>query len=159
MQRNLFIADRLLRTVPGPMWHGDAIGKLLERVSPAQALRHSVPGAHSIWELVLHMQAWAIIAGQRLSFHAQPDPSDAEDWPAVPKSASDEAWAAARAALANAYNELAASAQKLTAQQLDAVVPGRGYSVADMLLGVVEHGAYHGGQIGLLKRALPDRET
>ena len=30
----------------------------------------------------------------------------------------------------------------------------RTHSAADMLRGVIEHGAYHGGQIAILKRAL-----
>lgn len=158
MERNLELADKLRRTVAGPLWHGDALHALLHGVTAADAAAHSVAGAHSIWELVLHMTAWARIARTRLSWHAQPEPTAAEDWPAVGHADSDDArnsaWRDAQAALGRAYNELADAARDLTDEQLDHGVPGRAYPVRDMLAGVVEHGAYHGGQIGLLKRAL-----
>jgi hypothetical protein len=60
--------------------------------------------------------------------------------------------AAAQARLAAAYESLAARAASLAPERLAERVPGLAYTVATMLDGVVEHGAYHGGQLALLRR-------
>lgn len=148
------IADSLRRTLTGPMWHGDAINQLLSGVSASDAARRPVPGAHTIWELVLHMTAWANIARKRLSFRRQPEPTTAEDWPPHNNGQSIEAWSDAQMRLSEAYESLAQCAEELDRAALDAQIPGHDYSARILLMGVVEHGAYHGGQIGLLKRAL-----
>jgi uncharacterized damage-inducible protein DinB len=147
------IADRLRRTLTGPMWHGDAVNQLLHGVSAGDAARTPVAGAHSIWALVLHMTAWANIARERLSTKAQPDPSDAQDWPAV-NGTSIESWSDAQMRLTEAYERLAQHCEETEDASMDATVPGRDYTVREMLVGVVEHAVYHGGQIGMLKRAL-----
>lgn len=67
---------------------------------------------------------------------------------------SIEAWSDAQMRLTEAYERLAQKAEGLDDATLDANVPGHDYDVREMLVGVVEHGVYHGGQIGLLKRAL-----
>lgn len=148
------LADSLRRTLTGPMWHGDAVNQLLSGVSASDAARRPIPGAHTVWELVLHMTAWANIAQKRLSSRKQPDPTTAEDWPSVGNSGSIEAWSDAQMRLSEAYEGLAQKTEELDAEALRAEVPGREYTVRVMLMGVVEHGAYHGGQIAILKRAL-----
>ena len=59
------IADRLRRTIGGPMWHGPAIRELLVDVGPREAAARPIASAHSIWELVLHMATWAAFAAAR----------------------------------------------------------------------------------------------
>lgn len=53
------VADLLERVTSGDAWHGDNVAQLLDGLSAADAARHPVAGAHSIWELVLHMTGWA----------------------------------------------------------------------------------------------------
>lgn len=151
---NEVIADRLRRTLVGPMWHGDAVNQLLHGVSAADAVRRSVPGAHNIWELVLHMTAWANIARDRLSLKLLPEPTTAQDWPPMTAGTSIEAWSDAQMRLSEAYEALAQKAEDLDDATFDAMVPGHDYPVREMLIGVVEHGVYHGGQVAILKRAL-----
>ena len=148
------IADSLRRTLAGPMWHGDAVHQLLSGVSAADAARRPIPSAHTIWELVLHMTAWANIVQKRLSSKPQPEPTAAEDWPPHTCGQSIEAWSDALMRLGEAYESLAQKTEVLDMGAINAQVPGRDYTVRVMLMGVVEHGVYHAGQIGLLKRAL-----
>jgi len=56
------LANHIRRTVTGPMWHGPALGELLADVSVDEARIRPIAGAHTIWELVLHVTAWADIA-------------------------------------------------------------------------------------------------
>ena len=70
---------------------------------------------------------------------------------------SPEAWRATVERLKAAHRELAADVSQLDDSMLIGRVPGREHSVLAMIHGVVEHDAYHGGQIAILKRALESR--
>jgi len=146
------LAHRLERTVTGPMWHGPALDQVLADITSAQAATRPIEGAHTIWELVLHIAAWADIARARLGA-AVGDPTPEQDWP-TPIATGPGEWRTAVARLRESYQTLAASARALDDAALVAQVAGQQYSASAMLHGVVEHGAYHGGQIALLRRAL-----
>ena len=155
------LADALERTMAGPMWHGPALGELLQTVTAAHAAARPIPGAHTIWELALHLTAWVDLARARLGGDALDHPPPDVDWPPPPAAAADAsgasdgaAWNAAVARLAAAHHALAADVRALDRAALARPVPGQQHTVAAMLHGVVEHGAYHGGQIALLVRAL-----
>jgi len=159
------LSNHIKRTVAGPMWHGPALDELLASVSSDQAAARPIPGAHSIWEIVLHVTAWAEIALARLHGQRTGDPAPEEDWPPVPASGStpgsDAAanWHAALDKLRESYRALATDTRRLEASAFDEKVTGADYSVSNLLHGVIEHGTYHGGQIALLKRALEARPT
>jgi uncharacterized damage-inducible protein DinB len=146
------LAARLERTVTGPMWHGPALDEVLADITPAQAAARPITGAHTIWELVLHIAVWADIARARLESPVG-DPAPERDWP-TPIATGPAEWRAAVARLRESYQTLAASVRGLDDTGLAALVAGQQYSASTMLHGVVEHGAYHGGQIALLRRAL-----
>jgi uncharacterized damage-inducible protein DinB len=82
-----------------------------------------------------------------------------EDWPPV-ADATAAGWKAAVTRLGDAYRAVAADAGLLDDESLARIVTGRDHSISAMLHGVIEHGAYHGGQIAVLKRAglTPARE-
>lgn len=153
MSRGQIVAEKIERSVSGPMWHGDALADLIENVTAEQAAERPIPGAHTIWELVLHMSAWTEIARERLVGSAKGDPTPEEDWPPV-KDKSAEAWRATRERLKESHRELAADVAKLGDSDLIGRVPGKDHSVLTMVHGIVEHDAYHGGQIAILKKAL-----
>jgi uncharacterized damage-inducible protein DinB len=141
------------RSVSGPMWHGPSLTDLVGDVTAEQAAAHPVAGGHSIWELVLHMTSWTEIARERLVGSAKGDPTAEEDWPPV-SDESPEAWRAAVERLKDAHRELAVDIAALDDSCLIGRVPGKDHSVLTMAHGIVEHDAYHGGQIAILKRAL-----
>ncbi len=153
------LASLLRRTVHGPMWHGPALLETLDGVGAEAAARHPVPGAHSIWELVLHIAAWSEIAAQRLAGDPRADVSDDENFPPVPLTADEASWLAAKDRMVGAYDALSAQTRDLDVARLSEKVVGHDYTVATMLHGVVEHGTYHGGQIILLRRALDRRRS
>jgi uncharacterized damage-inducible protein DinB len=152
------LARAIQATVTGPVWHGESLATLLRPVSASDAAAHPIAGAHSIWELVLHIASWAGIAEQRLALEPTDEPDDEEDWPAPPRATSAN-WTGARAELAATHARLASAVSRLTPAALNRRVPGRNYTVCTMLHGVVEHGAYHGGQIALLTKALANRQS
>ncbi|HEY7234523.1 MAG TPA: DinB family protein [Gemmatimonadaceae bacterium] len=145
------LANRIIRTYTGPMWHGPSLSEVLRDVSPEQAVERPIPSAHTIWELVLHIITWVDVPHQRLGGDARKDVGIDEDWPGTP-AASADAWRAAIGRVEERHRALAADVRVLSDDALDAKVVGHDYTVREMLHGVVEHGTYHGGQIALLKK-------
>jgi uncharacterized damage-inducible protein DinB len=134
------------------MWHGPALAEVLDGVTAARAAARPIAGAHSIWEIVLHVVAWVEIARARLKGQSTGDPTPAEDWPPVTATDAD-AWQRALKQLDTSHRLLAVDARELDEARLDALVANLDYSVAVLLHGIIEHGTYHGGQIALLKKA------
>jgi uncharacterized damage-inducible protein DinB len=147
-----YLASQLERTITGPTWHGNALGELLADVTAAEARAHPISGAHSIAELAAHLTAWTVICLRRLEGETG-EATDAEDWPA-PEASTEAQWRASVRRLGEQYAAVARATRKLPESTLLAMLPGRDHTAADMLQGLVEHGAYHGGQIALLKKAV-----
>ena len=147
------IADQLRRAFDGEAWHGDSLFEILEGVTAARAAARPIAGAHTIWELVLHVAAWDGAVLQRLGGLAV-ELSDAENFPPV-RDTSEGAWRAALARVRRGHEELVAAVASLPDSRLDDMVPGKEgtyYTFYYMLHGVVQHELYHAGQIALLKK-------
>jgi uncharacterized damage-inducible protein DinB len=149
------LANNVERAIAGPMWHGPAVGELLREVSAAEAGARPVPGAHSVWELVLHIAAWAEIARERIAGRAPGEATAEQDWPPV-SAQTAAAWSDAVLRLGASHRALARDVAALDVDggALASIVPGRQYSVSALVHGVIEHTTYHGGQIAILKRAV-----
>jgi len=147
------IADELRRALDGEAWHGDSLFEILKGVTAAQASAHSLPNAHSIWELVLHVAAWDGAVRRRMAGVAVVL-SDKENFPPVTDT-SDTAWQKALAQLRRTHEELIAAVEKFPQASLTKQVPGKQgahYNFYFMLHGLAQHAAYHAGQIALLKK-------
>jgi uncharacterized damage-inducible protein DinB len=153
MNSTTALADAIERAVDGPAWHGPALREILKDVSPVAAFAHPIADAHSIWELVLHLAVWADIAHERLRGQTHTSVPPEEDFPR-PTAQTDAAWAGAQARLDTGYRELARHVRKMSEEDLARLVAtSDGQTTAQIMLrGVIEHGAYHGGQMSLLKR-------
>lgn len=148
------IGSQLKRASEGGAWHGPSLLELLADVSAEQAASRPLAGAHGIWELVLHVAAWQGFAADALGGEAMPtDLPEEKDWPPV-TDASEDAWRAAVANVAEVNRRLRDAVRTLSDDDLERIVGGREYTVYFLLHGVVQHGLYHAGQIALLKKAL-----
>lgn len=145
------IVDQLRRAMDGPAWHGPALQELLKGVSPEMAAATPIPGAHSIWELLLHITAWTEAVRRRLQGD-RARLSPAEDWPTIEET-SEAAWNTALDRLEQAHQHLLRDVEQLSPTRLDESIGQDGLSVYVTLHGLVQHHLYHAGQIALLKRA------
>jgi uncharacterized damage-inducible protein DinB len=146
------IADQLSRAHNGPAWHGPSLRELLDGVTAARAAARPVAGAHSVWEIVLHIAAWDAamrrrLAGERAEIYQTP-----LDWPAVTDT-SEPAWQQTLVQLAQARDELRQAILALDEARLDEPILEGMQSVYVSLHGVVQHDLYHAGQIGVLLKA------
>ena len=61
------IVDQLQHAYAGEAWHGPSLEELLTGVTAEQALARPLAGAHSIWELTMHIGVWMSAARRRLA--------------------------------------------------------------------------------------------
>ena len=146
------IIGELNRAFRGKAWHGPSVFEILDGVDAARAAAHPVPGAHSIWELVLHVTTWLDVPARRIRERVAIEPEDAVNFPPVPR-ATDVKWRDARERLATAADDLAGTIETLGPARLEETVAGKSYPIAVMLHGTVQHSLYHAGQMALLKKA------
>lgn len=147
------IADQLHRAYHGGAWHGPALRQLLSGVSAKQAAARPLRGAHTIWELVLHITAWKGAVLRRMQGKAV-SLSPAKNFPPMPQATTGN-WKRTLDALRAAQNDLQRAISALPESRLKKVVPGKRYSLYFMLHGLVQHDLYHAGQIALLKKTKP----
>jgi uncharacterized damage-inducible protein DinB len=153
------LVDLFTRVHGADPWHGPSMLDTLRGVTAQQAAAHPVPGAHSIWELVLHVTAWRREVIRRIAGATAGEPLEG-DWPAVPEP-SEENWRAALDELQRSHEDVLIAVRSMPRAQLDEPVKdarnpplGTGLSFYTTLHGLVHHDVYHGGQISLLKKAL-----
>lgn len=151
------IADELRRVSEGEAWHGPSIRENLAGVTAADAAARPIPTAHTIWEITLHMAAWATEVERRLRERAQPLAAR-ENWPQV-DGTGDAEWESAKASLFAAHARLRQTIREFPATRLARPVGGEtDEHPADtfyvMLHGLAQHDAYHTGQIAMLRRAM-----
>lgn len=153
------MAERIRRTLRGPMWHGPSLFEAIGNLDARGASARPIAGAHSVWELVLHVAVWAEVPLRRLRGDAVNNLSTTDDFPPMPSEPSARTWTDALQRLESAYTALAEAVTALPPSAIDAPVVAHDYSVATMLQGVVEHGVYHAGQMVLLRRSLEGAAT
>jgi uncharacterized damage-inducible protein DinB len=150
------IRDQLHRAFRGDAWHGPAVRELLQGVTAAQAAARPLPRAHTIWEIVLHVAAWASIVRRRIEGEEGITITPEVDWP--PVVATDEgAWREALGRLEAAHADLERTVGGLGDDALDRKAAGSPSTAYVLLHGVAQHDLYHAGQIALLKKTLGAR--
>jgi hypothetical protein len=153
------LAAAVRRVISGDPWYGRSARSVLGEIDAAMA-HTRVPGTnHSIWELVLHMTAWANHVSARLAGGAPGQPAQG-DFP-LAKARDDAAWKAALIELQDAHDDLARAVAARPDASLEEVLPGtpldglaEPVTVFRLAVGVAEHSAYHVGQIALLEKLL-----
>jgi uncharacterized damage-inducible protein DinB len=146
-----FIAEQFRRAFTGDAWHGPSLLELLDDINARTAAARPIPGAHSIWELVLHVAVWDAATSRRLAGH-KTQPAGLDNFPRMPKPSAQQ-WRTAVAQLKRTHESLVKTVAALPDSRLNDRVPGKRYNFRFMLHGVVQHELYHAGQIALLKKA------
>ena len=145
------LADQISRAFRGESWHGPAVMEILAGVSAGDAAAHPIPGAHSIWEIVLHMAAgYRLVLARVRGEHAELQEEDA--WPPVPE-VCEEAWRESQHALEELNRQLANAVRAFPAERFTREL-GSEFSAYSQFCGAPQHDLYHAGQIVMLKKAL-----
>lgn len=142
-------ASALARSLDAPGDY-DSPAVLLGDLTSEQANRKPVGAPYSIAEVVAHMHVWQdfIVRRARGQDAVRPE-GDAADWPA----ATPETWPVLRADFLHGVGEFKTLLLTDDAAALTRIY-GDDVTHAERLLNIALHGAYHLGQIALLRREL-----
>src|ERR1700752_3204616 len=146
------IIDELRREHEDDPWHGSPLSAILEGIDAARAAARPIPGAHSIWEIVLHMTSWKNETARRIRGAVACMPIEG-DWPEV-GAPTEERWQSALDRLETSHEGVVAGVKVLPESKLyeptndtRSAPLGTGVSHYVLLHGIVQHDVYHSGQI------------
>jgi uncharacterized damage-inducible protein DinB len=133
----------------------------VEDVSTQMAGKRINGFAHSIWQLVNHMNYWMDYDLKRIDDAAPPYPEHAaQSWPQEALPPSDKHWSDAKAqfsALLQKASALASSPVEVLTREIKPTHPGHtkiASSLQAVLWQLVAHNSYHIGQIALIRSCL-----
>src|SRR5262249_50036713 len=124
----------------------------LDGVTAAMARAKPDPDRHSIWELVRHLTHGRHLLVERLTQTSSEFPHAIHEpwWPVAPTETSETAWQGGLALLGRDHVWLVGAVRGASEAQL-ARRPNPGdQTLAQQLLGMAIHDAYHAGQMRLL---------
>ncbi len=154
--------DQVRRILDGDPWFGDPILRVLEGITYAEAAQRPLPQGHTIWELVLHLTSWTREINRRLLQGDWREAADG-DWPVAPDATAGN-WRSAVARFEEAHRALLLTLESFPASRLDEMLADErdpalasGQTFGQMLHGLLQHDAYHLGQIGILKKGVRDK--
>jgi uncharacterized damage-inducible protein DinB len=151
------LEEQLQRTLEGEAWHGPSVLEVLEGITASQAAAHPIAGAHSIWELVLHLCSDYSLVLRRLGGDGR-QLTQSEDWPTAPEP-NAENWSESIRVLKQLNQDLRQAVRSFPRERLDEpLVPEAPYTAYTQFIGVTQHHLYHTGQMALLKKVLWLRE-
>ncbi len=144
---------RVLDEGYGPdAWYGSGLGTAIVDVSADDAFRRPGKDRHNIAEIALHHAFWTREIRKRLTGNViEPFPLEGEDWFELEKN-SPLKWKDVVAAVE--------AEQKRLGDVLSAIARGKVKSPLndeeqfDQVIGIAGHGAYHAGQIQLVKKLI-----
>jgi uncharacterized damage-inducible protein DinB len=145
------IVDQARKMFEGGAWHGPSVLEVLVDVNAGMAVAYPIPGAHNIWELVLHLIATQDALLRRIQ--CVPAGLKTEDfWLPLP-TVSEAAWKETIERLKLQEAELRVAIGSFPTERLNEVLVSGGSSAYNNFHGHIQHNAYHAGQIALLMKA------
>jgi len=135
----------------GSPWLDVSIMDTLKNISASQAAKKT-DHVNSIWQIVNHMIAWRETNLKRLKDEmvAAPENNFIEEI----KDTSEEAWQATLKKLERSQHNILSFVSTATDAMLEKVYITNGFSYYEHLQGILQHDAYHLGQIVLLKKLI-----
>ncbi len=133
----------------GDCWVGTNFKTTLHGITAAQAAGAVAANGNSFWQLTNHIIYWRTTVVNRLTGSLNPPPF--KDL-LLPDELSDANWRQALLDFEAAYHALRTAIHHIKDEQLDKPTVRPDQSFYELLLGCLQHDAYHLGQLVLLKR-------
>jgi len=135
----------------GECWIGNNFKATLHDLDAAKAAKTITPGGNSIWLLTAHIIYWRTTAVNRLTGSTNPPPF--KDF-TLPNELNEASWKQTLHDFEAVYHSLRTALHNIKDEQLDKPSPRQGQSFYQLILGVLQHDAYHLGQMMLLKKSI-----
>ena len=142
-----YLLDQLYH---GHAWIDVNIIDTLKKVTGKQAATKILPNCNSIWEITNHLIGWRENILQRIQ--GKPAPSPEDNYFSAIKDHSEEAWMATLNKLDRSQRDWLDLLDKLDPGNLDIIFPPGVFDGYALAHGILQHDAYHLGQIVLLAK-------
>ncbi len=133
----------------GDCWAGTNFKETLQGVNAAKAAVAISPEGNSIWQLTTHLIYWRTTVVNRLNGSDNLPPF--RDF-FIPDTLSEANWKQTLLDFESTYHLLRNAIQHIKEEQLDKPSPKPGQSFYQLIMGCLQHDAYHLGQMVLLKK-------
>ena len=133
----------------GDSWLGYNFKEVLHGVSADKALQDISGNTNSIWKLVSHITYWRTSVVNRLTGTNNPPPF--QDF-LLPADCNEASWRQALHDFEAAYHLLRNAIQHFNPDNLDKPSPKKEQTFYELMMGCLQHDAYHMGQMMLLKK-------
>ena len=133
----------------GDCWIGMNYKSALHGVDPAKAGADTGGKTNNIWQLVAHITYWRTTVVNRLTGSANPPPFP--DF-LLPDELNEENWRQTLHDFEAAYHLLRNAIHGFKEDHLDDPSPRKGQTYYQLIMGCLQHDAYHLGQIVLLTK-------
>ena len=133
----------------GDCWIGNNFKEVLNGVDSVKAITRLNDDSNSIWMLVAHITYWRTLVVNRLTGSDNPPPF-ADFY--LPNEANEESWRQTLHDFEAAYHLLRNAIHHFNEENLDNQSPKKDQTNYEMMIGCLQHDAYHLGQLTLLKK-------
>ena len=133
----------------GDCWIGNNFKDTLHGITAAKAAATNPAGANSIWQLTNHIIYWRTTVVNRLTGSDNPPPF--KDF-LLPAELSDAGWEQTLHDFEAVYHVLRTALHTIKDEQLDKATVRKDQTFSQLIMGCLQHDAYHLGQMMLLKK-------
>lgn len=134
----------------GHPWIDVTLMPTLEKISAQQAATKVLPDCNSIWEITNHLVNWRENVLQRIQGKIVTTPSNNYIKPIT--DTSQKAWSKTLEGLESTQKEWVRVLRKFSVEDFGTEYPTNGMTYYEHIHGIVQHDAYHLGQIVLLSK-------
>ncbi len=135
----------------GDCWVGTNFKDTLHGVTAVHAAGAVAANGNSFWQLTNHIIYWRTTVVKRLTGSLNPPPF--KDF-LLPNGVTDGNWKQTLLDFEAAYHALRSAVHAVKEEQLDKPTVRKDQTCYQLILGCLQHDAYHLGQLVLLKRQL-----
>jgi uncharacterized damage-inducible protein DinB len=134
----------------GDPWIDANLVDTLKKFTAEQAAKNVRPGWNSIWQIVNHLMSWRYAVLERLNSRIFNSPEDNFITP-LPDT-SEAAWNKTMENLEDSQQKWLVYLGKITDEELETVPDKKPYTRYELIHGIIQHDAYHLGQIRILAK-------
>ena len=134
----------------GDPWIDVTILPNLKKLTAKQAAKRIYSNWNTIWEITNHLISWRETVLQRIQGKIIPSPSHNYFVPV--EDTSPLAWQNTLERLAASQQAWTSFLKKFKASEFENIYPGNKMSYYDHIIGIVQHDAYHLGQIVIMSK-------
>lgn len=144
------IASLFEKLFQGEPWIDVTIQGTLSGISADQASKRPIPNCNTIWEIVNHLIEWKENVLQRLQGQLMVTPANNYIFPI--EDSSDLAWRQTLARFESVHRKWLDYLKHAEAESFQSIYPPNQMTYFEHIMGILQHDAYHLGQIVILAK-------